>query len=108
MEVYGQTKPPVYTYEKLKQMRFNFHLFRGTSDGVITNQSFTYLTNKLHPDRHKVYELDDYAHLDYVWCEDASEDIYVKVLQIVGNQKQSESEKDTEQSSSGKAKEDIE
>jgi hypothetical protein len=36
--------------------------------------------------------LEDYAHLDYVWCEDAYEDIYLKILGAVERNREEEGE----------------
>lgn len=83
MEIYGSVHPPQYSYNTLKDQQFELHLFRGTSDKVITDKDFQYLTSKLNPLKHKVYTLEDYAHLDYIWGQDANEEIYEKVLKIL-------------------------
>lgn len=67
MEKYGTEQPPAYTFDQLKNMPFNCHLFRGTSDRVISEENFSYLRQKLHDQRHQVYEIEDFAHLDYIW-----------------------------------------
>jgi hypothetical protein len=52
---------------------------------VIRDGDWDYLVSKLNLEKLTVYNLEDYAHLDYVWCEDAYEDIYVKILRVVSN-----------------------
>ena len=34
--------------------------------------------------------LEDYAHLDYLWCDNASEDIYEKIIKLVNGRPKSE------------------
>lgn len=64
-------------------MQFEFYLFKGTSDSMISDRDFQYLTDKINPEKLTVYVLEDYAHLDYVWCENAYEDIYLRILNLL-------------------------
>jgi hypothetical protein len=96
MERYGVEVPPEYSYEVLKEMGFDFHLFRGDADCVISEGDWEYLVGKVSGERVNVYVLDDYAHLDYVWGEDAYEDIYLKILNVIEVSKENEVEESDE------------
>jgi hypothetical protein len=52
---YGERRPPEYRHEILKEVDFEFHLFRGQADGVISDGDWEYLVGKIREEKVRVY-----------------------------------------------------
>ena len=83
IEIYGCENPPTYSYDSLKKLPFKCYLFRGTSDILIKDEDFKLLTDSLHPEKTEVHNIEDYAHLDYLWCENGPKDFYHLIEDIL-------------------------
>ncbi|KAL4482797.1 hypothetical protein ABPG72_022357 [Tetrahymena utriculariae] len=83
IKVYGQAKPPCYNTENLKKITIPQHLFIGTSDIVGNKLDTDRLLQLVNPDASKIYTLNDYAHLDYVWGTDANTVLYPQIIKIL-------------------------
>lgn len=59
------------------------HIFRGLGDAVISEKDFQKLMDLMNKDNLKVYELEEYSHLDYIWGKNAHEHIYSQIVQIL-------------------------
>ena len=83
MEKYGSATPPDYDLSHLEDINFNVYLFKGEKDAVITSQTMRKLVDRIPYEKLKVMELEDYAHLDYVWGTNAHRDIYEPIVMIL-------------------------
>lgn len=53
---------------------------------MICDKNLSQLSRLFNPEKYKVYDLEDYAHLDYVWGVDASEHIYYPIQDILAQE----------------------
>jgi hypothetical protein len=77
--LYGTDSPPEYQFDHLKSFNFNSYIFRGLKDAVVSEKDYNKIVQFMNKDKFQTIELHDYAHLDYVWGEQAHEDIYTKI-----------------------------
>jgi lysosomal acid lipase/cholesteryl ester hydrolase len=71
----------------LQTLPFNSYIFKGSKDAVVSEKNFGRLQTEMNQEKLKVFELDDYAHLDYVWGVEAHLDIYSPILEILEQEK---------------------
>ena len=73
MEVYGQSHPPEYDVESLKENLKNVKilLFTGERDALIPDDNLERLLDVL-PSHVEHIRVEDYNHVDYTWAKDAN------------------------------------
>jgi alpha-beta hydrolase superfamily lysophospholipase len=79
-EIYGQEEPPEYQFSTLDGA--NIAVFYGGSDKLTCPEDVENMINKL-PEAKCVQFEPDYAHLDFVWGDDAHIRIYPRIVELV-------------------------
>ena len=83
LKVYGTEKPPLYNVENLKNFTVPQYLFFGSADIVSSKTDSQRLLNVINKENSTVFELDDFAHLDYIWGTTAYQKLYPEVIHIL-------------------------
>jgi len=77
---YGQPEPPAYNLTKLKDFNFTSFIIAGDSDPFTVKEDFDLFLSYINMEGKTTKYLENYNHLDYVWADDAYDDIYVDVI----------------------------
>lgn len=87
MKIYGQPKPPSYNMSIFNDFAVPSLITRSDSDPFSSQKDVDLWLNSAKyqekQDIIKVIELQRYNHLDYLWSEDAYEDIYKKIVEFI-------------------------
>uniref|UniRef100_A0A915JYM4 AB hydrolase-1 domain-containing protein n=1 Tax=Romanomermis culicivorax TaxID=13658 RepID=A0A915JYM4_ROMCU len=79
--VYGQTWPPEYQIERMEVDTVAFYSPR---DAFADDRDVLPLLNKIRKLK-KVYRLDQYSHLDFLWALDSVEKVYTPMMRDIEN-----------------------
>jgi len=82
--VYNSTSPSKYKIENWKDFTIPSFITISDSDPFSSPDDVMFFINKVE-DKSKIYikNLKDYNHLDYVWSDDAKEDIYLELISFL-------------------------
>jgi len=87
IDVYGTEQPPLYDLTKFSNFTIKSFLTNSDNDGLITPQDTQDFLNLIPQGRRSelitIKNLTNYNHLDYVWSEDASKDIFEDVMSFI-------------------------
>ena len=83
MKHYNQTEPPLYPVENIKANMAGIPmlLIRGENDYFVEERDFNKLVALLPTERLDIKVVPDYAHLDYVWADDAKQFVFDDVVE---------------------------
>ena len=83
MQHYNQTTPPYYPVENIKDNMAGIPmlLIRGANDYFVEERDFNKLVALLPQERLDIKVVQDYAHLDYVWADDAKQYVFDDVVE---------------------------
>jgi len=82
-QYYGQPDPPEYNLTKLKDFNFPSYLVAGDCDPFTQKEDFDLFLSYINLDGKTTKFLKNYNHLDYVWADEAYDDIYVDVFKFL-------------------------
>ena len=80
MEIYGQKIPPIYDLSKFKNYKVKSFLYTSDRDPFSNVDDLNHLTKYLNDKYVTIRRLNNYNHLDFLWSDDAKEDIYIQVI----------------------------
>jgi lysosomal acid lipase/cholesteryl ester hydrolase len=83
MEIYGQPNPPDYNTTELKNFNFTSYIVAGDSDPFVQKSDFDLFLSLINLEGKTVSFLKNYNHLDYVWAQNAREDIYIPLIDFL-------------------------
>jgi len=83
MEIYRQPNPPDYNTTELKNFNFTSYIVAGDSDPFVQKSDFDLFLSLINLEGKTVSFLKNYNHLDYVWAQNAREDIYIPLIDFL-------------------------
>jgi len=84
-EHYNQSTPPIYNFTNFPSKKLQTSLFYGTADELADPTDVAWLIGHLQSPPFFALELNNYAHLDYVWDYEAYLQFYPTVVSILTN-----------------------
>ena len=87
MEIYGTKKPPIYDLSIFTKYKVKSFLYTSDSDPFSNIEDLNHLTKYLNKKYVTIRRLNNYNHLDFLWSDDAKEDIYMQVVKDLNDQK---------------------
>ena len=85
LEIYGTKKPPIYDLSIFRNYTIKSFLYTSDSDPFSNVEDLNHLTKYLNEKYVTIRRLNNYNHLDFLWSDDAKEDIYNQVLKDLNN-----------------------
>jgi len=85
MKHYNQTTPPNYDLSRFPSQTLPVALWYGTADELADPTDVAWLISHLPSPPQIAVELNSYAHLDYVWDDDAYIQFYPNVVSFIRN-----------------------
>ena len=85
IKLYGSPIPPEYDFTILKQSKIRSLLYVSDSDPFSNENDLKHLTDNLNRRYAKVKKMSNYNHLDFLWSEDAKNDIYKDIVSFIQN-----------------------
>ena len=87
MEIYGTKNPPIYDLSIFTKYKVKSYLYTSDSDPFSNIEDLNHLTKYLNKKYVTIRRLNNYNHLDFLWSDDAKEDIYMQVVKDLNDQK---------------------
>jgi pimeloyl-ACP methyl ester carboxylesterase len=87
MEIYGTKNPPIYDLSIFTKYKVKSFLYTSDSDPFSNIEDLNHLTKYLNKNYVTIRRLNNYNHLDFLWSDDAKEDIYMQVVKDLNDQK---------------------
>lgn len=85
LEIYGTKKPPIYDLSIFRNYTIKSFLYTSDSDPFSNVEDLNHLTKYLNEKYVTIRRLNNYNHLDFLWSDDAKEDIYKQVVKDLNN-----------------------
>lgn len=80
LKEYGSKKPPIYDLSKFVNYKVKSFLYTSDSDPFSNIDDLHHLTKYLNEKYVTIRRMKNYNHMDFLWSEDAKEDIYLQVV----------------------------
>jgi esterase/lipase len=81
--IYGKDKPPLYNLEKFKNYSVPSLVTISNSDPFSKPEDCQHLFKHVKKNVIKLLELKDYNHLDYLWSNHATKEVYKKIFEFI-------------------------
>ena len=82
-EIYGNDTSPEYDLSKFKNYKIKSLLYTSDSDPFSNIEDLNHLTKYLNQKYVTIKRMNNYNHMDFLWSDDAKEDIYEPIIKFL-------------------------
>ena len=83
LEIYKTKKSPIYDLSKFKNYKIKSRLYTSDKDPFSNIDDLHHLTKYLNDKYVKIKRMINYNHMDFLWSDDAKEDIYLPIINFL-------------------------
>ena len=83
LEIYGNQTSPEYDLSKFKNYKVKSLLYTSDKDPFSNFDDLNHLTKYLNEKYVTIKRMNNYNHMDFLWSEDAMEDIYKPIIKFL-------------------------
>ena len=83
LEIYGNQTSPEYDLSKFKNYKVKSLLYTSDKDPFSNFDDLNHLTKYLNEKYVPIKRMKNYNHMDFLWSEDAMEDIYKPIIKFL-------------------------
>ena len=83
LEIYGKISSPIYDLRKFKNYKIKSFLYTSDKDPFSNIDDLNHLTKYLNEKYVTIKRMKNYNHMDFLWSDDAKEDIYKPIVKFL-------------------------
>ena len=83
LEIYKTKKSPIYDLSEFKNYKIKSRLYTSDKDPFSNIDDLHHLTKYLNDKYVQIKRMINYNHMDFLWSDDAKEDIYLPIINFL-------------------------